>query len=362
MYNIAYKVFGWGIWVLLCIGQAGAQTLKYIDADRLLMVGKAKPSEEYFHRIDTALYRNLPPKVKYLSTFSCGLAIGFMTNSSVIAAEWEVKPDKPSPNLSAIAHSGLDLYIERNGVWEFAGVGKPELNGTRSKSIIVQEMDDTPKKCLLYLPLFSETKTLKIVVEEGSEIVSLPYPFEKRVLVYGSSIVHGAEASRAGTTYVAKLSRRTGVDFINLGFSGNARMENSMADCLSDIKADAYILDCVPNATAQQISERTAYLVETIRNKHPEAPIIVMQSIAMDIGNFNLKIKSDLRIKDETIRNEVEKLCKRGVKKLYFIEGKDLIGKDHEGTGDGIHPNDLGFERMATYLEPKLMEILNNNE
>ena len=174
--------------------------------------------------------------------------------------------------------------------------------------------------------------------------------------------MHGAEASRAGTTYVAKLSRRTGVDFINLGFSGNARMENSMADCLSDIKADAYILDCVPNATAQQISERTAYLVETIRNKHPEAPIIVMQSIAMDIGNFNLKIKSDLRIKDETIRNEVEKLCKRGVKKLYFIEGKDLIGKDHEGTGDGIHPNDLGFERMATYLEPKLMEILNNNE
>lgn len=357
-----YRILRLGMVSLLFTGIVDAQVLKYTDARNLLMVGKACSSKEYYHRLDTALFKNLPPKIKYLSTFSCGLAIGFMTNSSVIAAEWEVKPDKPSPNLSAIAHKGLDLYIERNGIWEFAGVGKPELNSTRSKSIIVQEMDDTPKKCLLYLPLFSETKTLKIGVEEGSEIVALPYPFEKKVLVYGSSIVHGAEASRAGTTYVAKLSRRAGIDFINLGFSGNARMENSMADCLADIKADAYILDCVPNATAQQISERTAYLVETIRNKHPEAPIIVMQSIAMDIGNFNLKIKSDLRIKDETIRNEVEKLCKRGVKKLYFIEGKDLIGKDHEGTGDGIHPNDLGFERMAAYLEPKLMEILNNNE
>ena len=357
-----YRILRLGMVSLLFTGIVDAQVLKYTDARNLLMVGKACSSKEYYHRLDTALFKDLPPKIKYLSTFSCGLAIGFMTNSSVIAAEWEVKPDKPSPNLSAIAHKGLDLYIERNGIWEFAGVGKPELNSTRSKSIIVQEMDDTPKKCLLYLPLFSETKTLKIGVEEGSEIVALPYPFEKKVLVYGSSIVHGAEASRAGTTYVAKLSRRTGIDFINLGFSGNARMENSMADCLADIKADAYILDCVPNATAQQISERTAYLVETIRNKHPEAPIIVMQSIAMDIGNFNLKIKSDLRIKDETIRNEVEKLCKRGVKKLYFIEGKDLIGKDHVGTGDGIHPNDLGFERMAAYLEPKLMEILNNNE
>ncbi|BCI64734.1 SGNH/GDSL hydrolase family protein [Coprobacter secundus] len=357
-----YRILRLGMVSLLFTGIVDVQVLKYTDARNLLMVGKACSSKEYYHRLDTALFKDLPPKIKYLSTFSCGLAIGFMTNSSVIAAEWEVKPDKPSPNLSAIAHKGLDLYIERNGIWEFAGVGKPELNSTRSKSIIVQEMDDTPKKCLLYLPLFSETKTLKIGVEEGSEIVALPYPFEKKVLVYGSSIVHGAEASRAGTTYVAKLSRRAGIDFINLGFSGNARMENSMADCLADIKADAYILDCVPNATAQQISERTAYLVETIRNKHPEAPIIVMQSIAMDIGNFNLKIKSDLRIKDETIRNEVEKLCKRGVKKLYFIEGKDLIGKDHEGTGDGIHPNDLGFERMAAYLEPKLMEILNNNE
>lgn len=357
-----YRILRLGMVSLLFTGIVDAQVLKYTDARNLLMVGKACSSKEYYHRLDTALFKDLPPKIKYLSTFSCGLAIGFMTNSSVIAAEWEVKPDKPSPNLSAIAHKGLDLYIERNGIWEFAGVGKPELNSTRSKSIIVQEMDDTPKKCLLYLPLFSETKTLKTGVEEGSEIVALPYPFEKKVLVYGSSIVHGAEASRAGTTYVAKLSRRAGIDFINLGFSGNARMENSMADCLADIKADAYILDCVPNATAQQISERTAYLVETIRNKHPEAPIIVMQSIAMDIGNFNLKIKSDLRIKDETIRNEVEKLCKRGVKKLYFIEGKDLIGKDHEGTGDGIHPNDLGFERMAAYLEPKLMEILNNNE
>ena len=357
-----YRILRLGMVSLLFTGIVDAQVLKYTDARNLLMVGKACSSKEYYHRLDTALFKDLPPKIKYLSTFSCGLAIGFMTNSSVIAAEWEVKPDKPSPNLSAIAHKGLDLYIERNGIWEFAGVGKPELNSTRSKSIIVQEMEDTPKKCLLYLPLFSETKILKIGVEEGSEIVALPYPFEKKVLVYGSSIVHGAEASRAGTTYVAKLSLRAGIDFINLGFSGNARMENSMADCLADIKADAYILDCVPNATAQQISERTAYLVETIRNKHPEAPIIVMQSIAMDIGNFNLKIKSDLRIKDETIRNEVEKLCKRGVKKLYFIEGKDLIGKDHEGTGDGIHPNDLGFERMAAYLEPKLMEILNNNE
>ena len=358
MRNVVYRIFWLGVVSLLFIGEAGAQALKYVDARGLLMVGKAQPATEYYHRLDTALYRSLPPKVKYLSTLSCGLAIGFTTNSTVIAAEWKVKPDKPSQNLSAIAHGGLDLYIKRDGVWEFAGVGKPDLNDTRSKGIIVQEMDNIPKECLLYLPLFSEVESLKIGVEEGAGISASAYPFEKKVLIYGSSIVHGAEASRAGTTYVAKLSRRMGIDFVNLGFSGNARMENCVGDCLADITADAYILDCVPNATARQIAERTGYLVRAIRDKHPEAPIIVVQSIVMDIGNFNLRIKNDLQKKDETIRQEVDKLCRSGIKNLYFIEGKDLIGHDHEGTGDGIHPNDLGFERMADFLEPRLKEIM----
>ena len=362
MDKVLYKKVCLGIVLLLLSGEFTAQTLKYVDAQKLLMVGKAQPNTEYYHRIDTALYKDLSPKVKYLSTLSCGLAIGFKTNSPIIAANWEVKPDKPSQNLSDIAHSGLDLYIKRNGKWEFAGVGKPTPQNTRSEYVIVQEMDNTEKECLLYLPLFSEIKSLRIGIKESANISAIDYPFKKKILIYVSSIVHGAEASRAGTTYVAKLSRRTGINFINLGFSGNARMENSMADCLADIEADAYILDCVPNATAKQIAERTGYLVRTIRAKHAKAPIIVMQSIAMDIGNFNLKIKNDLRIKDKTIQQQIEQLQHDGIKKLYFIRGEDLIGHDHEGTGDGIHPNDLGFQRMVNFLEPVLMNILQENE
>ncbi len=349
-----------GMAFCLLAGMANAQNLEYVDARNLLMVGKACSSGEYYHRLDTTFFKELPPKVKYLSTHSCGLAIGFLTNSSIISAKWEVKPDKPSPNLSAMAHRGLDLYIKRHGVWEFAGVGIPDMHANMNEGTIVQDMDSTLKECLLYLPLFSEVKSLEIGIEKGAFVSALPYPFEKKVLIYGSSIVHGAEASRSGTTYVAKLSRRTGLDFVNLGFSGNARMENSMADCLANIEADAYILDCVPNATADQIAERTDYLVRTIREKHPEAPIIVVQSIVMDIGNFNLKVKNDLLVKDRTIRKEVEKLWQAGVQNLHFIEGRDLIGNDHEGTGDGIHPNDLGFERMAETMKPKLMEILDN--
>lgn len=347
--------------VLLSSSMLQAQDVKYTDARDLTLVGKAVATPEFYHRLDTVKYTDLPPKIKYLATKSTGLAIGFKTNSKSISAKWAIKPDKVSANLTAIAQKGLDLYIKRNGVWEFAAIGKPALDSDSSKCNLISDMDGTEKECLLYLPIFSETKQLEIGTDSLSDIEALPYPFDKKILIYGSSIVHGAEASRAGTTYVSKLSRRTGLNFINLGFSGNARMENALADYLADTDADAYILDCVPNATVAEITGRTVYMIKTIRNKHPEAPIIVMQSIIMDIGNFSLKEKENIRIKNETMRTEVENLKKAGVEKLYFIEGTDLIGSDHEGTGDGIHPNDLGFERMAGYLQPILEDVLKKN-
>ena len=44
------------------------------------------------------------------------------------------------------------------------------------------------------------------------------------------------------------------------------------------------------------------------------------------------------------------------------IYRQSIIHLKHEGTGDGIHPNDLGFQRMVNFLEPVLMNILQENE
>lgn len=339
-----------------------AQQIRYVDAKTLTLVGKIEPASEFYHRLDTIKYYNLPSKVKYLATYPAGMAIGFKTTSATIRVRWSVKPDKPSPNLPAIAFKGLDLYIKRNnGEWIFAGIGKPsvsDLSVVDFEDVLVKEMNDAEKECLLYLPFLAEIKKLEIGVDSSAQITPVDYPFQKKIVIYGTSIVHGISASRPGLNYPSRLSRNTGLDFINLGFSGNAKAESTVADFLSEIEADAFILDYVANTTVEQIRERTSYLVKTIRTKHPDAPVIVMQSIPMDIGNFNLRIKNDLLLKDEAIKHETEKLQKEGVQKLYFIEGKDLIGHDREGTSDGIHPNDSGVERMIEYLQPRLLSIL----
>ena len=43
---------------------------------------------------------------------------------------------------------------------------------------------------------------------------------------------------------------------------------------------------------------------------------------------------------------------------MYLIRDQQAIGTDHEGSLDGVHPNDVGFERMAKQYGPQLMEIL----
>jgi lysophospholipase L1-like esterase len=337
-----------------------AQAQKYADAQTLTLVGKANETPEFYHRLDTAKYANLPEKVKFLATLSPGLAVAFQTNSTKIWAEWSIKPDAQSLNMNAIAFKGLDLYIKRDGIWQFAAVGKPNGGNTNSE-LLIEGMDNSVKDCLLYLPVFSEVKSVRIGVESSAAIDALPYPFEKKVLVHGTSIVHGAEASRAGMTYPAQLARNTGWDIINFGFSGNARMENEMADCIADITADAYIIDCLPNTAADQIINRTRYMVEAIRKKHPNVPIFLMESIPFGSSNFNLNVKNETELKNTNLKQVFEKLQERGTAHLYYIEGDELVGNDQEGSGDGIHPNDLGFNRMVHHLIPLITPVLNGN-
>lgn len=330
----------------------------YYDAREFTLIGKAAPTPEFYHRVDTAKYNDLPAVVKRLFTNSSGLAIMFKTNSNVISAKWSTVNPRSMNNMTDIAHKGLDLYIKRNGKWIFAGVGRPTGNSTKAE--LVNYMADGEKECLLYLPLYDELKSLEIGISESCYIKPIPNPFSRQVIIYGSSIVQGASASRPGMAYPARMSRSLGIDFINFGLSGNGKMEGTVADMIKDMKAEAYILDCVPNPNPEEITERTAYLVKTIRKHHPKAPIIMISGGWRENANFNVKLKEQVLKKNENFKKEYEKLKDSGVKDLYYIEGNRL-GDDHEGSTDSIHPNDLGFERMLQEIQPAIADILHQH-
>jgi hypothetical protein len=58
------------------------------------------------------------------------------------------------------------------------------------------------------------------------------------------------------------------------------------------------------------------------------------------------------------LKTAFENLKRSGIRNLYYITAKDLIGSDGEGTVDGTHATDLGFYRMAEKVTPVLKKVL----
>lgn len=112
------------------------------------------------------------------------------------------------PNLTRVAQKGLDLYIKRDGKWQFAGVGIP--GGVTTEKVLVDNMGTEEKECLLYLPLYDELKSLEIGVSSDAHIRKGENPFKEKIVVYGSSILQGASASHPGMAYPVRLSRSSG--------------------------------------------------------------------------------------------------------------------------------------------------------
>lgn len=148
-------------------------------------------------------------------------------------------------------------------------------------------------------------------------------------------------------------------EFFNLGLSGRGIMEKEAARMTADIDADMYILDCAANPSPEQITERTNYIVKHIRERHPNKPIVMIQSVVREMGNLDLVVRERVKNQNINFATEYQRLIDEGVTNLYLIEGKDLLGHDHEGEIDGIHPTDVGFSRMIEVIQPILEQVLN---
>ena len=233
----------------------------------------------------------------------------------------------------------------------------PSKSGTQHEAPVVEHMDTTMKECLLYLPLHDEIAALEIGTDEGARLEAAPDPFRHRIVVIGSSITHGTSASRPGMAYAARLGRALGFGFVNLGASGQCKLDTFFARIAAETRADAFVFDVFSNPSPQQIEERLEGFVRRIRESHPATPLIFLQTEVRESGNFDLKKRAFEADKREAARKRMEKLLERD-ENIYFIDPGMDLGDDHEATVDGVHPTDLGFERMLDALTPRIARIL----
>lgn len=318
-------------------------------------------SGEKFRRVPEKVAEEMGEGAHFLHTCTAGGRVRFKTDSEYIAIKVFMPTVSCMPNMTAIGSSGFDLYADGEFKKSFAAPVKYEdkfratFNNDGYFEGIVEFPERKMRDIIINFPLYSDVSKLIIGIQEDAELrEGDKYKYQTPVVYYGSSITQGGCASRPGNSYQAIISRRLDCDYINLGFSGNARAEDAIAEYISNLDMSVFVYDYDHNAPTPEFLKKTHKpMFDKIRAKHPDLPIImVTRPDRADEETVDERIS----IVYETYKAAVES----GDKNVYFINGQDIFNyKDpNMMTCDGTHPNDFGFWCMAEVIGGKIEKVL----
>jgi hypothetical protein len=158
--------------------------------------------------------------------------------------------------------------------------------------------------------------------------------------------------------HTAILGRRFDMPVVNLGFSGNGRMDHAVGEFLTQVDAAAYVIDCLPNMGPADVTAKCVPLVKQLRSAKPDTPIVLVEDRRFT-NDWITPAKQEFHTANHAaLRAAFNTLQEDGMKHLYYIPGDHLYGDDSEGATDASHANDLGFMRQADIFEPVLREAL----
>ena len=312
----------------------------------------------WFDRFPAKAEGKVTKVVWSLSRHSAGMMVRFKTDATTIRAKWKLLSSRLGmPHMPPSGVSGLDLYArDAKGQWRWAAATKP--NKQDMEATLLSGIAPGMREYALYLPLYNGTESLEVGVPKGAKFESLAPRKAKPLVFYGTSITHGACASRPGLAHPAILGRRLEIPVINIGLSGNGRMHKEVGDLMAELDAACYVIDCLPNMNATTVAERCVPLVKQLRKARPNTPVVLVEDRRF-ANSWILPAKSKFHDDNQAaLQKAYKQLQATGMKKLHYLQGDHLLGDDTEGTTDGSHPNDLGFLRQADAFEPVLRQAL----
>ena len=173
------------------------------------------------------------------------------------------------------------------------------------------------------------------------------------MVFYGSSITQGGCASRPGNSYESMVSAALQADHINLGFSGNAKAEEEMAQYIKSLDMSVFVYDYDHNApTLRHLEDTHQKMFLTIRESNPELPIVILSR-----PKYQLTETEQKRL--AIVKRTYDEAIAAGDQHTHMIDGPTLMRyAKNDGTVDIHHPNDLGFHSMAKVLIPQLRALL----
>lgn len=305
-----------------------------------------------FERIPPEL-RSALPRLEFLGRRCPGARIGFRTDASSFTVRVSLKSLTPDVGMSIFASQSVSVMVGERPNSVFAALVNPPNYETKTFEKTVSKsgvMEDVT----LWLPRNEPLESVEVILPDEARVEApTPYRYGKAVF-YGSSITEGGCAACVTNGYAALLSRWLDLDYYNMGFSGSARGETEMADYIGTLDMSLFVMDYDHNApNVAHLRETHEPFFKRIREKHPTVPILLLSKPDFD---YTPDGKERRQVIEDTYRNALA----AGDENVYYIDGETFFGdRDrHLCTVDRVHPNDLGFYRMAATILPVMKKML----
>ncbi|MDQ7732528.1 SGNH/GDSL hydrolase family protein [Halomonas sp. SpR1] len=246
--------------------------------------------------------------------------------------------------------------------------------------ISIVRFDDLPegdKKVEIWLP-YNETVEL-FDLRSDAELLTDAESDQPTWVHYGSSISQG---SNAAGTWTAQVAMQTGLDLVNLGFSGSALLDPFIARVIAQSEADLISLKLGINLVNSDVIRARAFgpavlgFLDVIRDRQPDTPLLVISPLYCPIhettpepGAFDVQALAQGQIRfqatgnDEdsatgkltlqSIRAQLAGLIHRRMstdKHLFYLDGCELYSSDDYQRWplpDALHPGSEAHQLIA---------------
>lgn len=351
------------IGLLGCCISAKAQ-LQYQRAESLPLFGKiSEQTETRYERLPATLKDRSREAVWALGKNTAGLYLRFKSNTTSVGLKWTLYQNRMMNHMTETGAKGFDLYCLKNDKWVFVNSARPQVNSLANEAVIIANMDTTLKEFMLYFPLYDGVVDLQVGIDSLATItpstVDLPI-VTKPVVCYGTSIQQGGCASRPGMAHVSILSRWFNREFVNLGFSGNARLDYEIAELIGAREASLIILDFMPNVDVGLIEQKLEEFYRIVRQKAPHTTILFVENPNYPQAEFDNQMRKTIADKNAALHAVFHRLVAKGEQHIHIVPALGMIGTDNESTVDGVHFTDLGFMRYANHLYPYIEKYMND--
>lgn len=348
--------------VALAASAVKTDDLKWSDMREFPLYGTvAKDQSINYVRVPDSVREVIRPELQNLATNTAGMYIRFASDASAIGAKWKATKKFNMNHMTAAGVRGMDLYTLDNGKWTTLGSARPAFNSHNTTTMVMTDMEPKMREYMLYLPLYDGVDSIYVGVDSAATIVmprvNSPRA-EKPIVMYGTSILQGGCANRPGRIHTSIISRMLDRQVINLGFSGNAKLDMPIATLIGQTPAAVIVVDPLPNLKQPELEERMKPFIAEIRKYQPTTPIVLIESPLFPLMRFNTETNATITAKNAALRKIYEELTAAGDKNLTYIYGKDVLGDCVEGTVDNYHMTDLGFYMIANNEAPVIRELL----